>query len=219
MDNPRDLYKTINLAPDNTALIVIDMQVDFCSSSGFAAQRGKKLTQIQNIIGKLDIFARKLLDLGVLVIYTKFISGVGITPGNLSKAVLNKKYVFSCIKGSGGEDLYKIEVPRGAVLIEKPHYDSFAYTALKQLLSEKGIKNLLVTGLRTELCVDATAKRAASEGYDTFIINDLVATYDDKLKYHEQVLDFFNTYYGFVINSYDVLDILDNKKITKHTIK
>jgi nicotinamidase-related amidase len=218
MDNPLDLYEPISLAPGNTALIVIDMQVDFCSPAGFAAGRGKKLTRIRNIIGKLDIFARTLSDLGVFVVYTKFISGKGITPGNLARAVLSKKYVIPCARGSGGEDLYNIKVPTEAVVIEKPHYDSFAYTNVKQLLSERGIKNLLVTGLRTELCVDATAKRAATEGYDTFIISDLVATYDDKLKNHERVLDFFNTYYGFVIKSQDILDILENKKTIKQIV-
>lgn len=208
MTNSLPLDQLITLKPHSTALIVIDIQVDFCSSNGFAAQRGKQLTQIQSIVPKLNIFSNQLSDIGITIIFTKFISGKNITPLNLSKAVAGKGHFIPCMKSSGGEDLYRVKLPSNAIVIEKPHYDSFAYTNLKETLVDRKIKTVLITGLRTEICVDVTAKRAAAEGYDTIIISDLVASYDDKKELHDQVLTFFDIYNGFVADSQTVLKLL-----------
>ena len=215
MNKSQNIDKWISLEPQSTALLVIDMQVDFISPQGKAAKRGKKLFQMQSITGKVEDFAQKCTDMGLLVVYTKFVSGKAITPANLNIAVLKEGSDLPCIKGSGGEELYGLKVPPGAMLIEKPHYDAFAYTNLKKLLTNKSIKNILVTGVRTEICVDTTAKRAAAEGYNTIIVSDLVATYDDRIVRHNEVLDSFNNYYGFVIDSQGVIGLLSEAKHRK----
>jgi ureidoacrylate peracid hydrolase len=207
-----DIHKWATLKPQNTALLVIDIQNDFCSPQGKAAQKSRQISKMQNIIGNLDIFIHKINEAGVLVIFTKFVSGPGITPENLNIAIRKEGFDIPCVKGSGGEQFYKLKPPETALILEKPHYDSFAHTNLKQILSDRKIKNILVTGVRTEVCVDATAKRAASEGFDAFIVSDLVATYDDKQSIHDGVLDFFRKYYGFVADSQSILDEIRNLK-------
>lgn len=207
----QNIDKWLTLKPETTALLVIDMQVDFLSPHGKAAKRGKQLIYTQSIADKVNLFARKLKKMGVLVIFTKFVSSQEFTPKNLRTAIEKEGFDLPCVKGSGGEDLFGVEVPKGAKLIEKPHYDAFLYTDLGKILSEKSIKNVLITGVRTEVCVDTTAKRAAGEGYNTIIVSDLVATYDDRKVIHDEILDFFHKYFGFVLDSRSVLEALEQK--------
>jgi ureidoacrylate peracid hydrolase len=199
--------------PKETALIVIDMQFDFYAPDGKAAKRGRPVTKMQNIVKKLEKFTKEFINMGGLVIFTRFISGENITPKNLKKAVEKEGGDFPCVKGSGGEEIYNIKVPKKAIIIDKPHYDAFAYTDLEKILKQNNIKNILISGIRTEVCVDATAKRSASEGYDTYIISDLAATYDDKYKIHDYFLDFFKNYYGSVLTSDEILKLFNYWKL------
>lgn len=98
------------------------------------------------------------------------------------------------------------------LIIEKPHFDAFAYTNLLDILRKNYIETVLVTGVRTELCVDASAKRAASEGFRTILVSDLVSTYDDKQELQQSVLDFFSKYYGYSLSSDKVLKLLSTER-------
>ncbi len=202
------ISKFINMNTRNTALLVIDMQADFYAPDGKAAKRGKLVSEMQNIARLIQNFSHTLAEAGVFVVLTKFIAGQGITPENLRIAVEKEGYDFPCIKGSGGEEFYGITPPKNATIMEKPHYDAFAYTNLGALLRKKYIRNVLISGVRTEVCVDATAKRSALEGYDTFIVKDLVATYDDRMSIHAKVLRFFQSYYGFVVTRREIENLL-----------
>ncbi len=198
-----------SITPQNTALIVIDMQKDFYAPDGYVVKRGKLVSKMYSITKKVERFAQTLANKGILVIYTRFISKDGITPKNLITAVTKEGFTFPCVKGSGGEEIYDCAIPKEAILIDKPHYDAFAYTNIQTLLKKRNIQNVLISGVRTEVCVDATAKRAASEGYNSFILSDLVQTYDGNQFIHEHTLAFFNDYYGFVVTSDDILQELN----------
>lgn len=198
----------LQIIPKTTALLVIDMQTDFYAQKGGAAKRGKKINKMQSVATKIDQFVSKVGNKIGLLIFTKYLSGKGVTPTNLQKVADKENYSLMCEKDSGLEEISGVKIPQNAIIIEKPHYDSFAYTNLLTLLKNKGIKTVLVTGVRTEVCVDATAKRAASEGFDTVVLSDLVATYDDKEQVNRDTLLFFGKYYGYVVDSLTIIQKL-----------
>ena len=68
--------------------------------------------------------------------------------------------------------------------------------------------NVIITGVRTEVCVDATAKRAFGENYDVVIAEDLVATIDSLTDDHKMVINNFNHGWGFVLPSTEILQKL-----------
>lgn len=190
--------------PKKVALIVVDMQADFYAPNGGAAKRGKQVSQMNSVASKINQFVEAVHDKIGVTVFTKYLSGKGITPENLQRVANKENYSLMCERDSGLEEFSGVKVPNDALVIEKPHYEAFAYTNLLKILKGRSISIVLVVGVRTEVCVDATAKRSASEGFDTVIISDLVATYDDREQLHKEALSFFDKYYGFVMNSSEV---------------
>jgi nicotinamidase-related amidase len=191
----------LNIRPQKTALLVIDMQADFYAPNGGAAKRGKPVSKMQEVATKINQFISEIGGKVGLVVFTRYLSGKGITPQNLQNVAEKEKYNLMCEKGSGLEELSGVSVSQKAIIIDKPHFDAFAYTNLLKLLKDRGIETVLITGVRTEICVDATAKRTASEGFAAVIVSDLVATYDDKNQVQKDTLAFFDKYYGYVADS------------------
>ncbi|MEH7457624.1 cysteine hydrolase family protein [Bacillus sp. JJ1127] len=78
------------------------------------------------------------------------------------------------------------------IIIEKNHPDSFHRTNLQQELDERNIKQIVVTGIQTEICVDATCRRAYSLGYELTLVEDGHSTYDSKILSASQIIDHHN---------------------------
>lgn len=80
----------------------------------------------------------------------------------------------------------------GETVVQKASPDSFYQTRLQKELEGRGIKRLVVTGAQTEYCVDTTARRAVSQGYDVLLVSDAHTTLDSKTLNAEQIIAFYN---------------------------
>jgi ureidoacrylate peracid hydrolase len=200
------------LNPEKTALLIVDIQTDFCSPNGLSAKKGRGLTNIQSILPQLRNFQQNVKKLGVLTIFTKFIHrSEQNTPTNLNMLIKESNLSPVCKEGTKGADLYYLTPSPDDLIIDKQYYDCFAGTKLLKILKKNKIEIVLITGVRTDICIDTTGKRAFSEGFNTFIISDLVATTDQRKEIHDILLATFNKYYGFVINSETVLKLLKKR--------
>ena len=177
----------------NTALVLVDLQIDFCSPTGLAAKRGKRMSEIYKILPKIEGFYQSAKQLNLPVYFTKFLYHRTKTPASISH--------MASSPGSVGENLYPLRPAEDDVVINKHTFDPFVGTEFHNKLLSRKVDNLLIAGVRTELCVDITAKRAVSEGYSVTIIEDMVATYDDMYLYHDSFLSIFKKYYGSVKRS------------------
>ncbi|MEM9953136.1 MAG: isochorismatase family cysteine hydrolase [Chloroflexota bacterium] len=199
---------TLQFDPVTCALLVVDVQVDFCSPDGATARRGRPNTKMQALPAKINAFVKQLEDSGVLPIYIRAV----VDEENLSE----QAQFFNEMKGvkrptqknTVGAEFYGLEFPDNALFIEKTGGDPFLKTNLKQQLHEHGIKTVLVTGVRTEICVDNTARIAAREGFHVVIIEDLVATRDNNYDDAAYALKYLDAYVGFVISSDETLQVL-----------
>jgi nicotinamidase-related amidase len=191
-----------------TALIVIDIQVDFCSPEGSTAKRGRPNTLMQLLPPKINSFVNVVQPLGMPIVFTKAVVDETNLPDNLRFFNQLKGIHRPTQKDSGGEELYQLDIPPDSHIITKTYADAFALTELNNLLKRHGIRNLLICGVRTEICVDATARRACAEGYNVFVISDLVATRDDKLSDQQYALKFLDAYYAFVMNSEAIMQAI-----------
>lgn len=198
--------KQLKFDPKQCALLIVDVQVDFCSPDGATARRGRSNKLMQALPAKINAFVREMPD--VLPIYVKAIV-------DESRLAPNQK-LFNEMKGvrrptqlgSGGEEFYGLEISPDAIIVEKTWADPFNYTNLTERLTKREINTVLVCGVRTEICVDATARRASSEGFNVVVVSDLVATRDDNVADGEHALKFLDAYVGFVMDSTQVKQIL-----------
>ncbi|HXI92513.1 MAG TPA: cysteine hydrolase family protein [Blastocatellia bacterium] len=78
------------------------------------------------------------------------------------------------------------------LIIRKRASDSFFETTLQRELEARGVKHLIVTGCMTEYCVDTTARRAISMGYDVILVSDAHTTIDNKLLTAAQIIAHHN---------------------------
>lgn len=151
-----------------TALLVIDVQNGMFYEDYPVYQGTKLLENLKSLISK----AR---EAGVPVIYVQHNEDEGL--------------VF----GSSAWEVHPAIAPlSGDTIIYKETPDSFHKTNLEEALKEKGIKNLVISGIQSEVCVDTTTRRAFSLGYDLTLVTDAHSTFDSSNLTAQQIIDHHN---------------------------
>lgn len=199
----------IKLTVENTILLISDIQVDFCSPDGITAKLKRDISPITEMLPHLKRFYKRLKKDGMNVVFTQFVARKDISPKNVKiNEDRNERYRL-CLLNSKGAEIYFLSPQKGDSVVQKRYFDAFAETNLLDILEDKKIKNILITGVRSELGIDATAKRAVSEGYNVILIHDLINTYSENKELHDQFIKVFNRYYGYMLESREVFDLLD----------
>jgi ureidoacrylate peracid hydrolase len=193
--------------PGHAALIIIDIQNDFCAPSGLVANEGQDVSEAVRVGERLPAFVDMAHAAGVLVI---FVRTVYTTQHNfyLSDSLLEHaarrrpgrhiKTPF-CVDGSWGGDFFGEVRPRVEdPIVTKHRYSGFYNTELDTVLRVHGIRTLILTGVATNVCVATTAHDGFMRDYYIVLVEDGTASYT--LDQHEAALNDIHRYFGEVTN-------------------
>lgn len=177
------------ISPGRTALLLIDMQVDFGAAEGQMARRGADLTMAGAAVENAVLLADAARAAGAAPIFVRLIT----RPGDETKVTREARARQGgdapelCVEGSSGADFIGPKPRPGELVISKSRFSAFAGTGLAAELSARGLDTVVLAGLTTECCIQSSAWHAFEQDLHVFIVSDACAAYDQAL--HRHALD------------------------------
>lgn len=190
------------IAPTRTALIVVDVQVDFASPEGLIGRYGTDMSPAETAIDRIEELIAAARKAGASVGFMRVMTRPE-TDSNTLKTWMARRGTPDnagiCRIGTGGEDYYRVAPEPGDIEVSKLAYSSFHGTDFEQQLRARGIDTLVMTGLTTDCCVDSTTRDAFHRDFHTFVVSDACASFDEAL--HTGTLNALNQHTSLLVTT------------------
>jgi ureidoacrylate peracid hydrolase len=201
----------IAFPPEQTALIVVDMQNAYATTGGYLDLAGFDVSATRPVIDNINVAVKAAREAGILIIWfqngwdDRYVEAGG--PGspnwhksNALKTMRQNPELEGKLLAKGGWDYDLVDqlVPQpGDIVLPKPRYSGFFNTALDSMLRSRGIRHLVFTGIATNVCVESTLRDGFFLEYFGIVLED--ATYQAGPLFAQQAAIFnIETFFGWV---------------------
>jgi nicotinamidase-related amidase len=217
---PTELHEMVE--PASTALLIIDMQNDWCSPGGSSARAGADMSMYPEIIPRIRTFAEACRRVGSPVVNVRMVAledGKSDAPAWIRLRLrVNRNYdpdnegaIDFVMRGSWGEEFLPELQPKPADhVVTKLRSSAFYATELELILRAHSIETVVVTGTTTEGCVESTVRDLSLRDYFPIVLTDCVAS--DARELHDASLLVMGAYRAELATSTEVLEIWDRKE-------
>jgi len=189
------------LATGHTALLVVDMQNDFCAETGYITRElGRDVRACREIVPALNDLVAAAREAGIPVVWiVAEYDDDDIPAPMLAKKLAAGISAVSCARGSWGAEAFGVTRNADEPVVVKHNYSGFVGTELHTVLASRGIATLVFAGVQTNVCVESTLRDAHAMGYYVVVAEDCVASHMPAQ--HQATLDNVRFLFGDVTDS------------------
>ena len=192
------------IKPWKSALVVIDVQNDFCHGKGFFSKKNGEMPHVQRMIQNLVSLLKKWRQVKMPIIFVRTIHSEWTdSPAWLMRGGGMAKKAALCAPNSWGAEFYEVQPESGDCIVTKHRYSAFVGTDLDLILRSRGLETILFTGVATNVCVESTLRDAYNRNYHVILVEDCCGAFS--AEEHAATLSNISKYFGIVTDS-KVLD-------------
>lgn len=206
--------------PAHSALLVIDMQNDFCATGGLVSRDGRDISRAQQMAARLPAFIDAARAAGVLVVFIRCLytteTNVYLSDVWLEQAARKREGGYTripvCCDGEWNGAFYgDLQPKKGDVVVTKHRYSAFHNTDLDLVLRSNGVRSVILTGVVTNVCVETTAREAFVRDYYVVAVEDGCAAY--VAADHVQSMSNIDRFFGQVAQTHEICALWSERTV------
>jgi ureidoacrylate peracid hydrolase len=191
------------VAPSKTAILVVDVQNDFCEPDGASGKGGRDTGAAMAMIPTLQRLLAAAREHGTNVVFIQTIH----EPSTDSDAWVGRRAnpdAKNCLKGTWGAEFTGIAPLESEPVVIKHRYSAFLNTRLESVLHTLKVENIIVLGVATNVCVESTSRHGFMLDYHTVLVSDCSAAYDQTA--HDMTMRTHTQNFGVVATAQEIID-------------
>ncbi len=207
-----ELLRTLEeqVRPAHTALVIVDMQNDFCAQDGYlrrtratGSKNQIRVDENERIAKRIEQLAVRARLAGTTVAWLRSVYDFK----HLAPAHIAKRDGEGCaMEGTWGADWFHIRPEDDDLVVTKHTFSGFHDTTLHEQLQARGVRTLVMTGVATNVCVDSTLRHGFFLGYHIVVVEDCVGSGNQAG--HDGTLATVRVNFGSVVESTQLLSLL-----------
>jgi ureidoacrylate peracid hydrolase len=198
------IFENEKMLPAKTAIIVVDVQNDFCHPEGAVARRGSDVSMVKEMMPNLHelLHAARTYDVPILFLQTFHEKA---TDSEAWTGRAGGRSMDICRTGSWGAEFFEVAPLPTEIIVNKHRYSGFINTRLDTVLRTMKIETLVMTGVSTHVCVESTARHGFMLDYNIAFVKDACAATSRTA--HDMTLENIDGYFGSVVSVKQLIEV------------